>query len=309
MFDTLYTILLLAHDPVHMWVFKELDLLFQTQRHAWRSYWRLVGWKNKLICTSGCTPSCPKSTIGKYWTCRTMRMKILSRSSKIDRSTGKHSRDENWVDRICSHLVISTCFTFALARTTRNTHDVRISARAIHSLEIHFWQLTPRIYYLVDSGFSHWPRYMASYKGFDILYHFQIVYDGKSGRRHNFRNACKKFNFGHSCRNVIERAFGVWKSCWKILDCMPSYNFKVQTVVVIATMGVHNFFRQASMIDKAFTRAKMDLDATEMELSDIQDKIKADLHALKILQNEWDRLRDYLPQHQWNWLFMFQYFN
>lgn len=79
---------------------------------------------------------------------------------------------------------------------------------------------------------------------------------------------------------------------------MPSYNFKVQIVVVIATMGVHNFSRWANMIDEAFTRAKMDLGAAEVELPDEHDEIKADLHAPKILQNEWDRLRDYLTQHQ-----------
>lgn len=74
---------------------------------------------------------------------------------------------------------------------------------------------------------------------------------------------------------------------------MSSYNFKVQAVVVVATMGVHNFF---GVVDEAFTRVETDPNVAEMELSDEHDEIEAKLHVLKIPRNVWDRFRDYLAQ-------------
>ncbi|XP_022857675.1 uncharacterized protein LOC111378679 [Olea europaea var. sylvestris] len=138
---------------------------------------------------------------------------------------------------------------------------------------------------------------MALYKGSYILYHFQQFYDGEKGARQNFRNVRERFNFRHlSCRNVIERSFGVWKTRWKILDRMPSYNFKVQIAVVIATMGIHNFLRRAGVVDEAFTRAETDPDAAEVELPDEQEQAAVEINAPEMQRNEWDRFRDYLAQ-------------
>lgn len=191
------------------------------------------------------------------------------------------------------------CFTFVHAGWTGTTHDSRMLARSIHSPEIDFPHPAPGKFYLVDSGFAHRPGYMAPYKGSDILYHFQQFYDGETGRRRNFRNARERFNFRHSsCRNVIERAFGVWKVRWKILDRMPSYNFKMQTAVVLATMGIHNFLRRAGVVDEAFTRVETDPDAAEVELPDEQEQAAAELNAPETQRNEWDRFRDFLAQSQ-----------
>ncbi|XP_022889066.1 uncharacterized protein LOC111404502 [Olea europaea var. sylvestris] len=94
------------------------------------------------------------------------------------------------------------CFTFVLVGYTGNMHDARILAHAIYSPEIEFPQPATGKYYLVDFDFAHRPGYMAPYKGSDILH--------------------------SSCRNVIERAFGVLKQRWKILDRMHSYLFPTQ---------------------------------------------------------------------------------
>ncbi|XP_022859012.1 uncharacterized protein LOC111379810 [Olea europaea var. sylvestris] len=189
------------------------------------------------------------------------------------------------------------CFTYVLAGTTGNSHDARILARAIDNPELEFPHPAPGKYYLVDSGFAHRPGYMAPYRGSDILYHFQQFYDGDTGRRRNFRNARGKFNFRHSsCRNVIERAFGVWKSRWKILDRMPSYAFDVQTHVVIATMGIHNFLRRAGVVNEAFVQAETDPDAAEVELPSTRDEASAKMNAPESRRDEWNMFGDYLAQ-------------
>lgn len=106
-------------------------------------------------------------------------------------------------------------------------------------------------------------------------------------RRIDFRNAREKFNFKHSSfRNVIERAFGVRKNQWTILDRMPSYNFNVQIAVVIATIGIHNFLRWAGCVDEAFATVEMDLNAAEVELQDEQEEITAEMNAPKMQRYE-----------------------
>ncbi|XP_022866420.1 uncharacterized protein LOC111386198 [Olea europaea var. sylvestris] len=157
------------------------------------------------------------------------------------------------------------CFTFVLSGCTGNTHDARILARAIYSPEIEFPPPATGKYYLVDSGFAHRPGYMAPYKGSDIL-------------------------------NVIERAFGVLKQRWKILDRMPSYSFPTQVAVVLATMAIHNFLRRSGVVDEAFARAETDDDVANVELPNAEDEIQAEVNASEIQRNEWDRLRDYMVQ-------------
>lgn len=185
-----------------------------------------------------------------------------------------------------------------LPGTTGNAHDSRILARAVHSPEIHFPEPTGENYYLVDSGFAHRPGYMASYKGSDIRYHFQEFPSVSDGQRRRFRNARERFNFHHSsCRNVIERSFGVWKQRWKVLDRMPAYSIRMQTAVVVATMGIHNFLRRNGQLDEGFRRAEeVDDDEVEIDLPDEQDEMAAEEDAIVEEDVPWLQLRDYVAQ-------------
>lgn len=55
----------------------------------------------------------------------------------------------------------------------------------------------------------------------------------------------------------------------------------MQTAVVKATMGVHNFLRRVDIVDEASIRAETDPEATEVELLDERNEIEAELHAQK----------------------------
>uniref|UniRef100_A0A0A9VL44 Uncharacterized protein n=1 Tax=Arundo donax TaxID=35708 RepID=A0A0A9VL44_ARUDO len=58
------------------------------------------------------------------------------------------------------------------------------------------------------------------------------------------RTPKEKFNKIHSSkRNVIERAFGVWKMKWQILLKMPHYSIETQKIIVAAAMTLHNYIR------------------------------------------------------------------
>ncbi|KAL2475108.1 putative harbinger transposase-derived nuclease [Abeliophyllum distichum] len=168
------------------------------------------------------------------------------------------------------------CFTFVLPGMTGNTHDNRILVRAIHFADINFPEPANGKYYLVDSGFAHRPGYMAPYKGPDIRYHFQEFPAVPNGQHRQFRNSQERFNFNHSSlRNIIERAFGVLKNRWNILDRMPHYCFRKQTAVVVATMAIHNFLRRAGQVDEAFQIVEEVVDAGEIDLPDEAEEIAA----------------------------------
>lgn len=69
-------------------------------------------------------------------------------------------------------------------------------------------------------------------------------------------------------------------------------------------MGIHNLIRWAWVVDETFTRLKIDPNAAKLKLPDEHDKITTDKNAPELLQNEWDRLRDYLARQQREYVHM-----
>ncbi|XP_070005003.1 uncharacterized protein [Nicotiana sylvestris] len=68
-------------------------------------------------------------------------------------------------------------------------------------------------------------------------------------------NKEEKFNHAHAqLRNVIERAYGVLKARFSILDKMAPYSTDVQRDVVIAYFAVHNFIRKERLNDDLFNQ-------------------------------------------------------
>ncbi|XP_016196069.1 uncharacterized protein LOC107637139 [Arachis ipaensis] len=113
-------------------------------------------------------------------------------------------------------------------------------------------------YYLVDAGYPEKKGYLGPYKG--ATYHlpeFRRV-NGPSGYY-------EIYNYAHSSlRSVIERTFGVWKKRWKILRDMPSFSYKKQIQIVIATMALHNYIRRYSTSDRKFKKYdQMDVELEE----------------------------------------------
>jgi hypothetical protein len=109
-------------------------------------------------------------------------------------------------------------------------------------------------YYMVDAGYPNRLGYLAPYKG--QRYHIPYWRRGTapSGKQ-------ETFNYLHSSiRNVVERAFGVWKMKWRILLKMPSYSMSKQKMIVTATMCLHNFICKNHVLDRHFYRCDRDPD-------------------------------------------------
>ncbi|CAN1812714.1 hypothetical protein LINPERHAP1_LOCUS26617 [Linum perenne] len=81
-------------------------------------------------------------------------------------------------------------------------------------------------YYLMDSGYSNIPGFLAPYWG--IASHFQEIQ-----RRGGPRGRDELFYRHSSLWNVTERCFDVLKARFPILKFMRSYSFKKQTWIVI----------------------------------------------------------------------------
>ncbi|KAI0514065.1 hypothetical protein KFK09_010099 [Dendrobium nobile] len=131
------------------------------------------------------------------------------------------------------------CFTFVMSGWEGSAHDSRIFKFAIRNQQHKFPMPPPNKYYLVDAGYPMQRGFLKPFS--DTKYHipdFQRASQSIRGRK-------EAFNKRHSSlRGVIERSFGVWKKKWVILRDMPTYPFKKQVKIVVATMALHNYIRR-----------------------------------------------------------------
>ena len=62
---------------------------------------------------------------------------------------------------------------------------------------------------------------------------------------HPLETAEEYFNMKHSsCKNVIERAFGLLKGRWTILRRKSYYDMNVQCKIIIECFILHNFIKR-----------------------------------------------------------------
>ncbi|XP_016499001.1 uncharacterized protein LOC107817649 [Nicotiana tabacum] len=149
------------------------------------------------------------------------------------------------------------CFIFAWVGWEEAAHDSRIFGEALRRPELNFPRPIGNKYYLVDAGYLHMKGYMAPYKGDSVRYHLAQFCRGATRQLREPRGRIENFNYLHSsCRNIVERTFGVWKARWSILRDMPFYHIDTQRDIVLATMAIHNYIRKKCNIDYAFRAAE-----------------------------------------------------
>ncbi|KAL2892397.1 putative nuclease HARBI1, partial [Bienertia sinuspersici] len=69
----------------------------------------------------------------------------------------------------------------------------------------------------------------------------------------NPRGPREIFNRAHSSlRSCIERAFGILKARWKLLQKLPRYSPQEQNRIVCASFALHNYIRLSKVPDPAF---------------------------------------------------------
>ena len=104
----------------------------------------------------------------------------------------------------------------------------------------------------MDSGYPNRPGYLAPYKG--TKYHLPEFQNGDEPQGKK-----EVFNYAHSSlRNVKERAFGVLKQKWRMLQSIPSYLPITQSHIIVAYFALHNFIRMSGIVDRDFDRCDRD---------------------------------------------------
>lgn len=163
-------------------------------------------------------------------------------------------------------------------------------------------------YYLVVAGYANAPGFLAPYRG--VRYHLS-EYRGRTPH-----TAKELHNKQHSqARNIIDRAFGVLKIQFRILNTAPQYPMHIQVDIIMACCVLHNFIR---LHGGHFHDEELNDSPTivndEVEFTDFDDdeepitsspcSIVGSSHALRSYsqreRNAWNMFHDNLAMTQWN---------
>ncbi|GAV80311.1 DDE_4 domain-containing protein, partial [Cephalotus follicularis] len=168
---------------------------------------------------------------------------IPSSQQTVYRGRGKGKCYQN-VLGICDFNMI---FTFVYAGWEGVAHDSRVFTEVMAASSNNFPFPPPSKYYLCDAAYTNTRGFMAPYRN--------VRYWLGDFRRRRAMTKEEKFNHAHAkLRNVIERAYGVLKARFPILDKMAPYPFNVQRNVVIACFAVNNFIRKEKINDELFAQ-------------------------------------------------------
>ncbi|GAV75869.1 DDE_4 domain-containing protein, partial [Cephalotus follicularis] len=168
---------------------------------------------------------------------------ILASQQTVYRGRGKGKCYQN-VLGICDFNMI---FTFVYAGWEQVAHDSRVLTEVMAEPSNNFPFPPPNKYYLCDVAYTNTRGFMAPYR--NVRYWLEYF------RRRRAMTKEEKFNHAHAkLRNVIERAYGVLKARFPILDKMAPYPFNVQRNVVIACLAVNNFIRKEKINDELFVQ-------------------------------------------------------
>ncbi|XP_043695185.1 protein ALP1-like [Telopea speciosissima] len=123
----------------------------------------------------------------------------------------RSGRKKEVTQNICVVCSFDMCFTWVWAGWEGITHDKQILWEAINIPRLKFPHPPSEKYYLVDSGYTHNPGYMAPFKN--------VRYRQQDFKRRQPQGVEELLNFTHSSlRTIIERSFGVLKKCFPILS-------------------------------------------------------------------------------------------
>ena len=139
---------------------------------------------------------------------------------------------------------------------------------------------------MLDSGYALRKGFIPPYK--KVRYHLK-EFDESSPPT----NAKELFNLRHSSLRIsIERAFGVLKKRFRVLDAEPFWEFNTQVKVVLVCCVLHNFLRG--------------IDPNDQIMREVDREFSHDIHRPRLSQREereenlvWKTKRDAIANAMW----------
>ncbi|VFQ64201.1 unnamed protein product [Cuscuta campestris] len=158
-------------------------------------------------------------------------------------------------------------FTYVLSGWEGSAHDSRIFLDTINNASLNFPHPPQGKYYLVDKGFPERVGYLTPYP--------KVRYHQSEFRGANPRGSQEVFNKAHSSlRSCIERAFGVLKARWKILQIMPRYSLMDQNKIICLCFALHNYIRKSTIGDPTFQLVDDDPDFVPVDVfEDVENQV------------------------------------
>ncbi|XP_057770556.1 uncharacterized protein LOC130990354 [Salvia miltiorrhiza] len=145
-------------------------------------------------------------------------------------------------------------------------------------------------YYLCDNSYANCDGFLAPYKS--VRYHLK-EWGPMCARPQNTQEL---FNLRHAkARNIIERAFGIMKMRWGILQSTSYYPVKTQNRLIMAWFIINNFIRSEMAVDpieQEFDNLFQDNAVLETEHEEYIEGVES--------SPEWNAARDALATAKWH---------
>ncbi|XP_030518264.2 protein ALP1-like isoform X1 [Rhodamnia argentea] len=141
-------------------------------------------------------------------------------------------RKDGTTQNVLAAVTFDLRFSYVLAGWEGTAHDSRVLADALSKPD--GLNIPRGKYYLADAGYGIQNGIISPYRG--VRYHLKEFGDRAP------ENEKELFNLRHSSlRTTVERAFGVLKKRFRVLDSEPFWSFGTQVDVVLACCIMHNF--------------------------------------------------------------------
>ncbi|KAF8376684.1 hypothetical protein HHK36_031647 [Tetracentron sinense] len=144
-------------------------------------------------------------------------------------------------------------------------------------------------YLLGDAGYGLRNGFIPPYRG--VRYHL------KEYSNHSPENEKELFNLRHSSlRTTVERAFGVLKKRFRVLDAEPYWSYKTQVDIILACCVLHNHI--------------MGVDPTDNITRDVERELQSETQGTQLIRRtqreereenrEWAIKRDAIANAMYN---------
>ncbi|XP_021737923.1 uncharacterized protein LOC110704448 [Chenopodium quinoa] len=145
-------------------------------------------------------------------------------------------------------------FTYVLAGWEGSAHDSKVLQDALKR----GFKVLEGKYYLADAGYGDRKGFMSPYMC--IRYHL------KEYTTNPPENERELFNLRHSSlRMVMERAFGVLKKRFSVLDAEPFWPYETQVDVVLACCVLHNYLRGVDPNDPITREVEVEMASQDLQ--------------------------------------------
>jgi len=168
-------------------------------------------------------------------------------------------------------------------------------ARVLSSAQLKGFQVPNGKFYLVDGGYANTQHFLAPYRG--VRYHLKEWDHG----RHQPQNHKELFNHRHVVmRNHVERALGVLKKRFPILNVGTFHRIRNQVKIPAATAIFHNIIKMRDGDEEWLDNQPDNIDPADFV--DLPNDDGDNLQANNLLANnlQGNNLRDQIAWQMWN---------